>query len=117
MEDFTIKLNVSSEGKIKVEHSAPLTLEILAQTHLTALLSAMKQLPREAKPDVYDMMNVAFSNVLTQYAPEIELRPSLTEEAILKAENDILEERWNSEAVSKVQVSNEACSSDKQGTE
>lgn len=43
------------------------------------------------KEDLYDMYNQAASAFLTAFAPEIELRPDLTAEAILKAENDILD--------------------------
>lgn len=44
------------------------------------------------KKYMYDVMNIAFSNALTAFAPEIEARPDLTADALLKAQNDILEE-------------------------
>lgn len=45
----------------------------------------------ELKQEIYDAINVAASNVLELFAPELELRPDLTSEAILKAENEILD--------------------------
>lgn len=43
--------------------------------------------------ELYDMYNLAASAFLKAFAPEFELRPDLTEEAILRAENEILDER------------------------
>lgn len=43
--------------------------------------------------ELFDIANLAFSNCLAHAFPGQELRPDLTEEAILKAENDILAER------------------------
>jgi hypothetical protein len=40
---------------------------------------------------LYDMYNSAASAFLKAFAPEIELRPDLTEQAILEKENEILE--------------------------
>ena len=43
--------------------------------------------------ELFDTANLAFSNCLDVTFPGIALRPDLTEEAILKAENEILSER------------------------
>lgn len=43
--------------------------------------------------ELFDIANLSFSNCLAHAFPGQELRPDLTEEAILKAENDILAER------------------------
>lgn len=45
------------------------------------------------KHDLYDAYNQAASSVLALFAPELELRPDLTAEAILRAENEILDEK------------------------
>ena len=50
-----------------------------------------KQL-EELKLTIYDTLNIAFSNALTMFAPEIEARPDITEDAFLKARNDLLKE-------------------------
>lgn len=43
------------------------------------------------KGEIYDSINVAITNVLLSFAPEIEQRPDLTAQAILEAENAILD--------------------------
>lgn len=43
--------------------------------------------------ELFDIANLSFSNCLAHAFPTQELRPDLTEEAILKAENDILKDR------------------------
>lgn len=47
------------------------------------------------KARLYDMYNEAASAFLATFAPDIELRPDLTEEAILKAENELLKDKAN----------------------
>lgn len=47
----------------------------------------------EMKKALYDHYNFSASKVLELFAPEFELRPDLTAEAILKAENEILMEQ------------------------
>ncbi len=47
------------------------------------------------KQQLYSMYNDAVSSVLQLYAPEFELRPDVTAEAIMRAENDIINERYN----------------------
>lgn len=42
------------------------------------------------KEQMYDYLNQRFTSVLELFAPEYELRPGLTEEAIMKAENEVL---------------------------
>jgi hypothetical protein len=46
----------------------------------------------DLKLTMYDTMNIAFSNALDEFAPEIEARPSLSADAILRAQNELLEE-------------------------
>ena len=47
------------------------------------------------KQDIYDMYNLAVSSVLEHYAPEFELRPDVTADAIAKAEEDIVKEKYS----------------------
>ena len=46
----------------------------------------------DLKLTMYDTMNIAFANALDEFAPEIEARPNLTADAILRAQNELLEE-------------------------
>ena len=48
----------------------------------------------ELKGMLYDFYNVNAANLLTAFAPEIEKNPDLTTQAILKAENDLIEKKY-----------------------
>lgn len=48
---------------------------------------------KKIEDELFDTANLAFSNCLAHAFPGQELRPDLTEEAIMAAENDILAER------------------------
>lgn len=49
----------------------------------------------ELKGMLYDFYNVNASNLLATFAPEFEKNPDLTTQAILKAENDLIEEKYD----------------------
>lgn len=44
------------------------------------------------KEDMYDTLNIAFSNALDMFAPEIEARPNLSADAIYRAQQELLKE-------------------------
>lgn len=46
------------------------------------------------KSQMYDMYNLAVSSVLEHYAPEFELRPDITADAIAKEEERIVKEKY-----------------------
>ena len=47
---------------------------------------------KELKEDMYDTMNIAFSNALDMFAPEIEARPNISADAIYRAQQELLKE-------------------------
>ncbi len=47
------------------------------------------------KSQLYDMYNLAVSSVLEHYAPEFELRPDITADAIAKEEERIVKEKYS----------------------
>lgn len=47
---------------------------------------------QKIKEELYDLFNEGASAFLKAFAPDIELRPDLTAEAILAAENELIEE-------------------------
>ena len=47
------------------------------------------------KVQLYDMYDIAVSSVLENYAPEFELRPDVTADAIAKVEEDIVKEKYS----------------------
>lgn len=75
------------------------TLSTFIQTLNTAILGAMQQavagVPIEHRPALtealFDEYNYSASTLLSTFAPHLELHPSLTERAILEAENKILD--------------------------
>lgn len=89
------------DNQVSVKSRGPVTLEDMIQVTMTGLLGAMNTLVKAAKSDeereqlkgyIYDRFNIAASRTLEMFAPELELRPSLTTDAIIKAENDLLKE-------------------------
>jgi hypothetical protein len=46
------------------------------------------------KSQIYDQYNLAASSILETYAPEFELRPDVTTEAIQREENKVISERY-----------------------
>jgi hypothetical protein len=67
---------------------------------MNAQLNLFKALVEQGAPkaELYDLFNEAASAFLSVFAPEIELRPDLTEEAILEAENQLLAKKANKTA-------------------
>ena len=77
------------------------------QLTLSAILQIMKaqqdnvdkdpklsdEFKKKFKEDLYDSFNQAASSVLQLFAPEFELRPDLTADAILAAENAIMDQK------------------------
>ena len=99
MEDVKITITLK-DGQVNVRPSRPLGFEDFLQVVQTAVLSAMNSLlesvPEEdqesVKKGIYESYNVAASHTLELFAPDFELRPDLTTQAILEAENKIIEE-------------------------
>ena len=76
------------------------TINEMFQVMFTVILGFMNQFLAMAHPDdqakirslLYDNLNLAASRTLEAFAPEYELRPNLTAQAILEAENAIIME-------------------------
>ena len=82
--------------------SEPLSFADILQLTCSCVASAAKTMMSQAESDeeaqsmekeLFDITNVSFSQCLDFAFPNQELHPDLTEEAILRAENDILSER------------------------
>lgn len=101
-----VKIETDAKGGIVTETmgivNAMDALELLCNGLLTIMASTTehyeKQYVGAGKEDamlkfregMYDAVNIAVTNVLLAYAPDIENRKDLTAEALLKAENEIL---------------------------
>lgn len=113
-------INIAEEdGKVSFKLSGAFTAEDVILVCNTVILSAMNQLVgnyekalaegakgpaadqkwgekvAELKGMLYDFYNVNAANLLVAFAPEFEKNPDLTTQAILKAENDLIEEKYD----------------------
>ncbi len=97
-------IKISTEDKnLRIETMKAYTLPDVTIILLNALLymmnKALEQAPvkdrDDLKANIYDMVNMRCSALLETFAPEFELHPGLTEQAILKAENEILEDEMS----------------------
>ena len=94
----TIKIHLKDDGKLDLDLKYPLTFDDLLSVFMSITLGSMNKMvadaPEEAQADVngalYDLFNVAASKLLQNFAPEMELRPNLTAQAIMEAENRII---------------------------
>ena len=105
-----IHIETLKDGKLQVHHENVNFDTILRMTIPVIVNSAKKiyQVASEQKENnvpaltaaqledlklmMYDTMNIAFANALDEFAPEIEARPNITADAILKAQNELMEE-------------------------
>lgn len=94
---------------VRGEMNFPLAFQLLFTAQLRImqnLLETVPELDREAvKADLYDKYNYSASNVLSYFAPEIELRPDLTAEAIMKAEDELMAIKIAQDELDKRQIS------------
>lgn len=95
MNSNEIIIKYDENGKTEVNMKNKIDLPELIQVLLSLCLEAMTKVAKEApelKEDIYDKFNYGASTVLSLFAPELELRPNLTAQAILEAENKIINE-------------------------
>lgn len=92
-------ISLTEDGRMM--SSEELTAVDFVNITLSTQMQIFKSIVNQAKDaeeaeaiveDLYDMYNQAASAFLTAFAPDLELRPDLTAEAILKAENEILDQ-------------------------
>ena len=92
-----LTIEVDDTG-VSMHTSGPISFEDLLSLTSTVILGYMNQIrdkaPAEHKEAItntlYDNYNFAASHLLEAYAPEKEMRPGLTAQAILEAENAII---------------------------
>lgn len=100
MTENRIVLKLLDDGTLQLHTDSPILLDDFITATLTAQLSMMKRCVDDApaetqqgiQQNIYDMYNAAASHVLAKFAPELELHPNLTTQAILEAENKIIQE-------------------------
>lgn len=98
MLDNQFNFNVQND-KVRVTFKRGVPIPDFLQVIFTGTLNAMQQIvnttpedDRErVKGEIYDMFNAGASRTLEYFAPELELRPDLTTQAILEAEDRIMD--------------------------
>lgn len=100
MTENRIVLKLLDDGTLQLHTDSPILLDDFITATLTAQLSMMQhcvddtpeEIRQGVKQNIYDMYNNAASYTLAKFAPELELHPNLTTQAILEAENKIIQE-------------------------
>lgn len=95
-----IIITTTEDGQLDIALADVTSFPQFVQELFTGLLAMMTQTANRANADnreeavqeIYDMVNNAASNVLSLFAPEIDMRPTITTEALLRAENEIMRE-------------------------
>jgi hypothetical protein len=97
MLDNQINFDVK-EGKVKLSFKRKPNLTEFLQIIFTGCLQAMKAIVAAApakdrekvQEELYDLFNAGASRTLDLFAPNIEMRPHLTTQAIMEAEDAII---------------------------
>lgn len=86
----------------QISCNPPMDIATVAQITCSALVALVQAAPTPegmteeqvaiARRSLHDDLNLIFSNTLTMAFPELELRPELSELAIMELENKMLEE-------------------------
>ena len=96
------KLIISQkENELRLQTEQPLGFEDIINLSLSAVLSVATTIANNAPDDkrqqvkeyLFDQINLAASALLSQFAPEIDLRKDIQAEAILTLEEQLLTER------------------------
>lgn len=100
LDDKTNKVSIRPEGNIKIDDALGLMftaqLEVLRHFLVQAKRTgATPEALQVLKEDLYDKYNAGASNVLYLFAPDTELRPDLTVEAMKEAEDRYMYNQLN----------------------
>ena len=96
MDNF--KITISNES-MEINSEQPINVVDLANIFGSILVECVRSLdiPEEhlatVRGEMFDDMNLIFSRTLEEAFPEFELRPGITEEAIMALENQMITER------------------------
>lgn len=106
-----LEIELTEDNKVKTQIDTPMPIDELMPILFTVQLSYMQQFMRQVeesgeltpeqlqglKEDLYDKYNAGASNVLYLFAPDEELRPDLTVEAMKHAEDQFMYNQLNRE--------------------
>ena len=109
MNKITITYNPDNE--LTLSTATPMPLHMMTQLLLTSLLEAMnaalaitpQEQKQEVKEYIFNQVNMGMTEVLNRFAPDIPLRPDITEEAIMDLEYKLAFEKINQKKNKKKQ--------------
>lgn len=107
-----LEIELTEDNKIKTQIDTPMPIDDLMPILFTVQLAFMNQFMKQVeasgelkpnqiqdlKEDLYDKYNAGASNVLYLFAPDTELRPDLTVEAMKAAEDKYMYNQLNRQA-------------------
>lgn len=90
-------IEATREGAVTLENETQALLTVLLNSNLTAIANAPKNASQSLRELIYDNLNIAFANILENIIPDDEtFLGNLTAEAILKAENELIDKKYRS---------------------
>lgn len=100
--EHQIVINLSEDGQITMTTNPPMPMPMYLQVVMSTIEAtaqatingAPEEHRTQVRDDLYGLLNFAASAVLDRIDPEYVRNPGLTAEAILKAENEIIEEQY-----------------------
>lgn len=106
-----LEIELTEDNKIKTQIDTPIPIDDMMPVLFTVQLAFMRQFIKQVeeesditpeqlqglKEDLYDKYNAGASNVLYLFAPDEELRPDLTVEAMRYAEDQYMYNQLNRE--------------------
>lgn len=103
LDESTNQISINAEGNIKVDDALGITLtaqlaimrDVLEKSKANG---ATKEELQTIKEDLYDKFNAGASNILYLFAPDEELHPDLTVEAMKAAEDKYMYNQLNRKA-------------------
>lgn len=87
------QLMVEAKGVILPEAIQLCLAAIEAMCKNTLERSDNPELTKSLEEDMYDMINIGASSLLDKLFPDIEMRPDITVDALMKAENELVTEK------------------------
>ena len=108
LDESTNQISINSEGNIRVDDALGITLTaqlaiMRAVLEKSKADGATKEELQTIKEDLYDKFNAGASNILYLFAPDEELHPDLTVEAMKAAEDKYMYNQLNRKARREVE--------------
>ena len=91
--DKSRRLTVEAQGMILPEaiQLCLAAIEVLCKQSLSR--AEDPELVKSLEEDMYEMINLGASTLLNRLFPDIEMRPDITVDALIKAENELISEK------------------------